>query len=88
MDDADEAPTVEDFHNLVPTKTWRVKSRNVRKGDTDLFMFDEKSTSAKNMDANRANYSELDTGQHQEVVSKMVQVVAIEGGKNGTIIQG
>ena len=51
-------------------------------------MSDEKSTSAKYMDANRANYMKLDTGQHQEVVSKMVQVVAIEGGKKGTIIQG
>ena len=49
-------------------------------------MYDGKSTSAKNKDANRANYTELDTGQHQEVVSKMVQVVAIEGGKKGTIM--
>merc|ERR1711888_273749 len=52
----------------------------------DLFKSDEKSTSAKYMDASRANYSELDTGQHQEVVSNMVQVIAIEGGKQGTIV--
>ena len=32
VDDADEAPTVEDFHKLVPTKTWKVESRKVRRG--------------------------------------------------------
>ena len=87
-DVADEAPAVENSHYLVPAKEWGAETRNVGKGGTDLFMSDEKSTSAKYMDANRANYTELDTGQHQEVVSKMVQVVAIEGDKKGTIMQG
>ena len=80
-DVADEAPAVENSHFLVPAKEWGAETRNVGKGGTDLFMYDEKSTSAKYMDANRANYTELDTGQDQEVVSKMVQVVAIEGDK-------
>ena len=63
-DDADEAPTVENSYNLVPTRRWGVESRDVRKGDV-LFMYDRKSTSAKNKEANRANYTELDTGKHQ-----------------------
>ena len=48
-------------------------------------MFDEKPTSARYMDASRANYSELDTGKHQEMVSKRVQKIALENGKQGTI---
>ena len=38
-----------------------------------------------NMDANRANYVKLDTGQHQEVVSKMLQVVVAKDGKKGQL---
>ena len=41
----------------------------MRQEETDLFMNDEKPTSAKYMDASKANYSELDAGQHQEVVA-------------------
>ena len=77
--DADEAPSVGNSHNLVPTNKWGVESRNVRKGNVAL---------TKDEAANGDNYMEPDTGQHQEVVSKMVQVVAIEGGKKGTITHG
>ena len=46
-DDADEATTVEDFHNLVPTKKWRFEMRNMRKGDVVLIMYTGKSRSAE-----------------------------------------
>ena len=38
---------VQDFHNLVPTKKWRVEKRNVRKGDVVLIMYTGKSKAAE-----------------------------------------
>ena len=38
---------VQDFHNLVPTKKWRVEKRNVRKGDIVLIMYTGKSKSSE-----------------------------------------
>ena len=52
-DDADEAPTVVNSHNLVPAKRWGVESRNVRKGNVAL---------TKDETANGDNYMEPDTG--------------------------
>ena len=38
---------VQDFHNLVPTKKWRVEKRNVRKGDVVLIQYSGKSKSGE-----------------------------------------
>ena len=38
---------VQDFHNLVPTKKWRVEKRNMRLGDVDLIIYTGKSKSAE-----------------------------------------
>ena len=38
---------VQDFHNLVPTKKWRVEKRNMRKGDIVLIMYTGKAKSAE-----------------------------------------
>ena len=58
----------------------------MRKGGTDLIMYDRKSTSAKNKAANRVNYMELGKGvQYKEVANGIVQVVATDDGKQGTI---
>ena len=85
-DDADEATTVEDFHNLVPTKKWRGETRNVRKGDIILIMYNGKSKSAENNTANRVDYMVLVNGvQYKEVVDVKDQVVVTDGGKQGTI---
>ena len=50
-----EAPAVENYHYLVPAQERGAETRNVRKEDVDLYMFDEKPTSARYMDASRAN---------------------------------